>query len=76
MMGTFTKSFGASGGYIAADKEIIQALRVGSHGHRYACAMSPPVAQQVICSMSIIMGRDGTQDGTHHDIMIYGEISA
>jgi 7-keto-8-aminopelargonate synthetase-like enzyme len=27
MMGTFTKSFGSAGGYIAADKEVIEQVK-------------------------------------------------
>eukprot|EP00043_Microstomoeca_roanoka_P011180 m.105474 g.105474 ORF g.105474 m.105474 type:complete len:528 (-) comp15116_c0_seq1:331-1914(-) len=63
MMGTFTKSFGAAGGYIAADKAIIDRLRANSHSQFYAMSMSPPIAQQVISSMHIIMGEDGTTNG-------------
>lgn len=63
MMGTFTKSFGSAGGYIAATKEIITAIRNQSHANTYAVSMSPPVCQQVLASMKIIMGRDGTDDG-------------
>jgi len=63
MMGTFTKSFGAAGGYIAASKAIIKTLRERSHAHMYAASMSPPVAQQVIASFEQIMGRDGTTIG-------------
>jgi len=63
MMGTFTKSFGAAGGYIAADQTVIDALRAHSHSNGYATSMSPPVVQQVLTSMRIIMGRDGTNDG-------------
>jgi serine palmitoyltransferase len=63
MMGTFTKSFGAAGGYIAATKDVVAALRQCSHAHVYATAMSPPVVQQVIASMEQIMGLDGTTKG-------------
>ncbi|XP_054262753.1 serine palmitoyltransferase 2 [Macrosteles quadrilineatus] len=63
MMGTFTKSFGSVGGYIAGSKKLVDYLRVHSHAHCYASSMSPPVAQQVITSMRIIMGEDGTSDG-------------
>eukprot|EP00045_Choanoeca_perplexa_P010866 m.112770 g.112770 ORF g.112770 m.112770 type:complete len:111 (+) comp15421_c0_seq2:149-481(+) len=64
MMGTFTKSFGAAGGYIAASQAVIDALRTHSHSNGYATSMSPPVVQQVLTSMRIIMGQDGTNDGT------------
>ncbi|ELU16750.1 hypothetical protein CAPTEDRAFT_165279 [Capitella teleta] len=63
MMGTFTKSFGASGGYIAGKKSIVDYLKGRSHSMCYASSMTAPVAQQIITSMSIIMGRDGTNDG-------------
>jgi len=56
LMGTFTKSFGAAGGYIAGNKSIIDRLRVAGHSGTYAEAMSPPVLTQVIASMASIMG--------------------
>ena len=31
LMGTFTKSFGAAGGYIAGNKNIVDRLRISSH---------------------------------------------
>ncbi|XP_072300893.1 serine palmitoyltransferase 2b [Eucyclogobius newberryi] len=63
MMGTFTKSFGAAGGYIGGKKDLIDYLRTHSHSGLYATSMSPPVAQQIISSMKIIMGEDGTPLG-------------
>lgn len=63
LMGTFTKSFGSAGGYIAGSKELINHLRMYSQGHTYASSMSPPVAQQIITSMRIIAGEDGTDAG-------------
>ncbi|EFX62073.1 hypothetical protein DAPPUDRAFT_120555 [Daphnia pulex] len=50
LMGTFTKSFGSAGGYIAGSKKLINHLRIHSHAHCYATSMSPPVAQQIISS--------------------------
>lgn len=63
MMGTFTKSFGASGGYIGGTKKLINHLRIQSHASIYSCTTSPAVTQQIISSMSIIMGADGTNEG-------------
>lgn len=63
MMGTFTKSFGAAGGYIGGSKKLVDYLRVNSHSATYATSMSAPVAQQVITSMSIIMGKQGGGEG-------------
>lgn len=63
LMGTFTKSFGGMGGYIAASREIIDALRVHCAASSYHNAMSPVVCQQIISSIKVIMGRDGTNIG-------------
>lgn len=56
LMGTFTKSFGAAGGYIAGNKNIVDRLRISSHTSAYTEAMSPPVLTQVLASMASIMG--------------------
>ncbi|GAB6031791.1 serine palmitoyltransferase, long chain base subunit [Chamberlinius hualienensis] len=63
LMGTFTKSFGAVGGYIAGSKKLINYLRIRSHSSCYAASMSAPIAQQIINSMKILMGEDGTLEG-------------
>ncbi|XP_067848127.1 serine palmitoyltransferase 2-like isoform X2 [Heptranchias perlo] len=63
MMGTFTKSFGAAGGYIGGKKELVDYLRSHSHSTVYATSMSAPVAEQIIASMKCIMGEDGTTLG-------------
>lgn len=56
LMGTFTKSFGAAGGYVAGKKALIDRLRVSGHSGAYAEAMTPPVIMQVVASMASIMG--------------------
>ncbi|XP_055915900.1 serine palmitoyltransferase 2 [Eupeodes corollae] len=63
LMGTFTKSFGSAGGYIAGTKKLIDFIRVNSHAHCYANSMSPPIAQQILTSMKMIMGLDGSDIG-------------
>jgi serine palmitoyltransferase len=56
LMGTFTKSFGAAGGYVAGSKRLIDYLRVRSHATCYAATMSPPVARQIIGVIDSIVG--------------------
>lgn len=56
LMGTFTKSFGATGGYICADKQIVDHLRVRNMGDVYAEALSPPVLAQIQSSLKTIKG--------------------
>lgn len=63
LMGTFTKSFGAVGGYIAADKTVVDYIRSTSLGSLYSASISPPACQQIISAMKIILGEDGTDLG-------------
>lgn len=63
LMGTFTKSFGAAGGYIAGSKALVDHVRYHSHSFSYATAMSPPIAQQILSVFKSIMGVDGDSDG-------------
>lgn len=63
MMGTFTKSFGSCGGYIAASKEMIQYLKYICPAHLYATSMSAPTVQQCISAMRVVLGEDGSNRG-------------
>lgn len=63
LMGTFTKSFGSCGGYIAGSKELIQYLKHTSPAHLYATSMSPPAVQQIISAIKVILGEDGSCRG-------------
>ncbi|KAG0699048.1 pyridoxal phosphate-dependent transferase [Suillus ampliporus] len=56
LMGTFSKAFGAAGGYIAGPKTLIDTLRLRGHSGPYAEAMTPPVLTQIVASMASIMG--------------------
>jgi len=47
-------------------QKLIAYLRSRSHSACYATSMSAPVARQIITSMRIIMGLDGTNEGTMH----------
>lgn len=55
-MGTFTKSFGAAGGYVAGSHALIDRLRLRGHGSVYAESMTPPILTQILASMASIMG--------------------
>ncbi|KZZ91840.1 Pyridoxal phosphate-dependent transferase, major domain protein [Ascosphaera apis ARSEF 7405] len=56
LMGTFTKSFGANGGYIAADKAMIDSLRASTAAVLYAESPTPPVLTQIYTALKIING--------------------
>jgi serine palmitoyltransferase len=63
LMGTFTKSFGAAGGYLAGKKDLIDMIRLKCHSSIYAESISIPVTQQIYTSMRIIMGDEGGDEG-------------
>jgi serine palmitoyltransferase len=63
MMGTFTKSFGGMGGYIAGSKDVISFLRRRCAGSSCHNSLSPAVCQQVLSSFKVVMGEDGTTIG-------------
>lgn len=56
LMGTFTKSFGANGGYIASSKAIIDKIRVLNAGTIYGESPAPAVLAQISSSLRIISG--------------------
>ncbi|KZT33918.1 PLP-dependent transferase [Sistotremastrum suecicum HHB10207 ss-3] len=56
LMGTFTKSFGAAGGYIAGSHALVSRLRLRSHANAYAESMAPAILTQIIASLSCITG--------------------
>lgn len=56
LMGTLTKSFGANGGYIAADKAIIDKLRISNAAMTFAESPAPPVLVQIASALRIING--------------------
>jgi len=61
LMGTFTKSFAAAGGYISGSKNTISYIRYKSASFYYATSISPPIAQQIISVIRALMDSDGLQ---------------
>ncbi|KAE8134523.1 pyridoxal phosphate-dependent transferase [Aspergillus pseudotamarii] len=56
LMGTLTKSFGANGGYIAADKNMIDQLRAANSGVVYGESPAPAILSQISSALRIING--------------------
>ncbi|KAL2024672.1 hypothetical protein VTK56DRAFT_6873 [Thermocarpiscus australiensis] len=56
LMGTLTKSFGANGGYVAAEKHIIDELRMTNAATLLGESPTPSVLMQILASLKIIAG--------------------
>ncbi|KAK0674270.1 pyridoxal phosphate-dependent transferase [Cercophora samala] len=56
LMGTLTKSFGANGGYVAAEKHIIDKLRTTNAATLLGESPAPSVLMQILASLRIITG--------------------
>jgi serine palmitoyltransferase len=63
LMGTLTKSFGAAGGYISANKNVCDRLRLDITANTYSESMPPTVLQQISTSMRIIAGELNGDEG-------------
>lgn len=63
MMGTLTKSFGSTGGYIAGERRVINRIRRFSAGCTDSVTIPPACAVQIIESLRVIAGEDGTDIG-------------
>jgi 8-amino-7-oxononanoate synthase len=51
--GTFSKAFGALGGFVAGSKETLQYLRFYAHPYVYSCALPPVVVAGILKALDI-----------------------
>src|SRR5467141_580094 len=51
--GTFSKAFGALGGFVAGAKETLQYLRFYAHPYVYSCALPPVVVAAILKALEI-----------------------
>ena len=51
--GTFSKAFGALGGFVAGSKETLQYLRFYAHPYVYSCALPPAVVAGLLKALEI-----------------------
>ncbi|KAI0481034.1 serine palmitoyltransferase [Xylariaceae sp. FL0804] len=56
LMGTLTKSFGANGGYVAADQHVIDKLKSSNAATMLGESPTPAVLMQILASLKIISG--------------------
>jgi 8-amino-7-oxononanoate synthase len=51
--GTFSKAFGALGGFVAGSRETVQYLRFYAHPYVYSCALPPVVVAAILKALEI-----------------------
>src|SRR4051812_28030583 len=51
--GTFSKAFGAVGGFVAGSKETLDYLRLYAHSYVYSCALPPVVVGAILKALEI-----------------------
>eukprot|EP01084_Bolivina_argentea_P024155 45064_1 len=61
LMGTFTKSFGAIGGYIAGKKSLVEAVRGICASQIFSAGLSPPCVAQILSAFEVIDSEEGKQ---------------
>ncbi len=54
MMGTFSKTFAVTGGFIAGRKETIDYLRFFSRSYMFSASLTPPVVASVLAAIEFI----------------------
>lgn len=59
IQGTFAKAFGTIGGYITADKEIIDAIRSVASGFIFTTALPPAIVAATISNIQYLKTNDG-----------------
>ncbi len=58
-MGTFTKSFGSIGGYIAGKHKLIQSCKLICASQIFSSGLSPPCVSQILSALEIIDSDEG-----------------
>jgi len=57
LYGTFSKAFGALGGFVVGSKEMIDYLRFYSHPYVYSCALPPVVVAAILKALELAKSR-------------------
>jgi glycine C-acetyltransferase len=57
LYGTFSKAFGALGGFVAGSKEMLDYLRLYAHPYVYSCALPPVVVAAILKALELGAGQ-------------------
>lgn len=66
-MGTFSKSFAVTGGFLAGDKKLINYIRFFARPYFFSAAMSPMNAAAILAGLDIIENEPGRIHSLHYN---------
>ncbi len=72
-MGTFSKSFAVTGGFLAGEKEIINFIRFFARPYFFTAAMPPMIASAVLSGIDIIRKTPERVQKLHHNIKLFSD---
>jgi glycine C-acetyltransferase len=68
VMGTFSKTFAVTGGFVAAAKPVIEYLRFFSRSYMFSASLPPPVVASVLAGLDVLECEADRVDRLHRNI--------
>lgn len=72
-MGTFSKSFAVTGGFLAGDKKMINFIRYFARPYFFTAAMSPVIASTILAGLEIIRKHPERVKKLHENIRFFSQ---
>lgn len=73
VMGTFSKTFGVTGGYIAGSQQMIDYLRLFARSHMFSASLPPSVIAAVLGGIEFIEKNPGRIKQLHENVAYFVE---
>jgi glycine C-acetyltransferase len=67
-MGTFSKTFATTGGFLAAKRDVVDYLRFFARSYMFSAHLPPPVVASVLAGISIIKQEPERRQALHESV--------